>query len=222
MNRDSLDGPRFGRNFPRICRRGQGRGVTESRAGARDGERAYRSLQLADGGALICAALQLGAHELARRAELLQADEALCARLIRALLSTREKPEESIHIEKQLYSGFFSDADSARLNSFHRLPWEERPAIVAQFEDRRLRLIGRRLLYVERPELLSVSERAECERAIAKRLAGERGDEPWLTLPKAIIAVDDLLASAEGAEQALLQAHRAHLIDRQSCAVECV
>ena len=168
----------------------------------------------------ICAALQLGADELARRAELLQADEALCARLIRALLSIREKPEESAHVEKQLYSGFFSDADSARLNLFHRLPWEERPAIVAQFEDRRLRLIGRRLLYVERPELLSVSERVEFSHAIAKRLAGDSGDEPWLTLPKAIAALDELLASTDGTEQKLLQEHRAHLIDRQSCAAE--
>jgi hypothetical protein len=48
------------------------------------------------------------------------------------------------------------------------------------------------------------------------RLGGDSGDEPWLTLPKAIAQVDALLQSAEGAEKVLLAEHRAQLIERQS------
>lgn len=79
-----------------------------------------------------------------------------------------------------------------------------------------MKTLGRRLLYVERPDLFSEKECCDYEKAIAKRLLGESGDEPRLTLPLALTAIDELLGPAVGDERELLLEPQAQLIERQS------
>ena len=162
----------------------------------------------------IAAATQLGIDELTRRAEFLRTNEDFRKRLIGAFQSNREEPEPSPHVEHQLYDGFFPTEDEALAQQFHVVPWEERPAIVAAFKDRRLRKIGQRLIYLERPDLLAAAERVEYDRAVAMRIAKDDADLPWLTLPRALTDLNDLITDADPGDVAFLQDHCTYLTDR--------
>jgi exodeoxyribonuclease-1 len=161
----------------------------------------------------IAASLSLGMDELESRAELLHSDDAFRTRLIAAFQSTKEAKEPSPHIEMQIYDGFFSQSDGLLMDAFHRAPWEQRLSIVNKLEDARLKVIGRQLVHVERPNLLHDAERLEHDRAHARRVLGTDGDVPWLTLSKALEQVDDMLAACEQAEMKLLREHRRHLVN---------
>ena len=69
----------------------------------------------------------------------------LQAWLIEAAMATAADYENSPYVEEQIYSGgFVSGSDQALMGRFHDVPWEERPAIVEQMKDERLRYHGRR------------------------------------------------------------------------------
>jgi exodeoxyribonuclease-1 len=170
----------------------------------------------------IAAAMQLRMEEVTRRAEFIQSDDELRQRLIEAVLSIKPEPEESVHVENQLYSGFFPQADQERLDAFHLVPWEQRPSIVETFEDHRLKTLGRRLIHTERPDLLSAAERADYDKAVAKRILGGEDEVPWLTLPRAIAEIDELIRSAEPDEAEFLRSHRRHLVERQDRARKAI
>jgi len=162
----------------------------------------------------IATAAQLGTEELTRRAEFLRDNEEFRARLITAFQSTRDEPPPSPHLERQLYDGFFPKEDEGLIERFHMVPWEERLPIILAFKDPRLRKVGQRLIYLERPDLLVDAERARYDRAIAVRIARDDAETPWLTLPRAIADLDDLIAEATSVEAAFLQEHRVHLAGR--------
>ena len=162
----------------------------------------------------IATAVQLGIEELSRRAAYLSARGDFRQRLVAAFEARREDRPPSPHLERQLYDGFFPEEDEALMKRFHARPWEERPIIISAFTDRRLKQIGRRLLYLERPDLLADATRAEFDRAVAHRISADAPERPWLTLPKAIMAIDKLLTDANPVEMAFLRDHRAHLTER--------
>jgi exodeoxyribonuclease-1 len=167
----------------------------------------------------IATAAQLGTEELSRRTEFLHAHEEFRARLIETFQSTREEPIVSPHLERQLYDGFFPRGDEPLMERFHLVPWDDRPAIVTAFKDRRLKKIGQRLIYLERPDLLSVSVRSQYDQAIAARIGKDDPEVPWLTLPQALADLDELLAEAAPLEILLLREYRAHLANRMESAV---
>jgi exodeoxyribonuclease-1 len=170
----------------------------------------------------IATAVRLGGDELTRRAAFLRDNLGLRERLIGAFQSTKEGPPPSPHIERQLYDGFFPKEDEAIAQQFHTVSWEERPTIITSFKDRRLRKIGQRLIYLERPDLLAEAEREQYERAIAARIAREDAETPWLTLPKAIADLSELIPDADPEHAAFLQEHRAHLAGRMARAVQAL
>jgi exodeoxyribonuclease-1 len=162
----------------------------------------------------IATATQLGIGELTRRSEFLRDREGFRTRLISAFQSTKEEPTVSPHLERQLYDGFFPKDDEPLMDRFHIVPWEERLAIINAFKDRRLKKIGQRLIYLERPDLLPVLERSQYDRAIAMRIGRDDVEVPWLTLPRALANLDELLSEADPLEIAFLQGHRGHLANR--------
>jgi exodeoxyribonuclease I len=162
----------------------------------------------------IAGAAQLGAEELARRSNFLRNDPDLCARLVAAFQALKEEPVPSPHLERQLYDGFYPKDDEPLIERFHIVPWEERLPIVDAFTDRRLRKIGHRLIYLERPDLLTPQVRADYDRAIAGRIGNADSAAPWLTLNAALAELDELLAAAEPGELEMLQAHRDHISRR--------
>lgn len=117
--------------------------------------------------------------------------------LMRSLLACAEASKRiyppSAHVERQLYEGgFWSDQDAQLLTQFHSSPWETRPSLLRQLADPRLRRLGWRLLFIERPDLLGEEDREVATRAMALRLLGLKGsDQPWLSVPDALLALED-------------------------------
>jgi exodeoxyribonuclease I len=134
--------------------------------------------------------------------------------LISAFESLKKEYPASPHIEKQIYDGFFEDADEQRMASFHQTPWPDRFGIIETFDDPRLKTIARQLIYVERPDLLHADIHQEHQVAAAKRLLGHGEDVAWLTLPKALEEIESMLTASSGAELELLRQHQQYLRQR--------
>lgn len=143
----------------------------------------------------ICKGRAQGLKALEQRAELLQAGTEARERLISAFESSKPEYPESPHVEKQIYNGFFEQADQKLMDEFHEVEWSKRHAIVEKFQDPRLRTIGKQLIHLERPDLLDASVRREHDLAVVNRLLGRHSDVPWLTLPKALEEIKEILAT---------------------------
>jgi exodeoxyribonuclease-1 len=159
------------------------------------------------------AGVRLGMPEIERRADLLHSDETLRNRLASAFEVSLGVREPSPHVEMQIYDGFFSNPDTALMDQFHAAPWEQRSSIVAQFEDGRLRIIGKQLIHVERPDLIARPECLEHDCARARRLLGSDGDVPWMTVSKALTQLEIILGECEAHELELLNGHRQYLAE---------
>lgn len=166
-----------------------------------------------------CKGRELGLEELERRAETLQANTALRERLISVFESQKEEYPISPHVEKQIYDDFMGEPDEKLMDAFHEAKWPERCAIVERFQDPRLKTIGRKLIYLERPDLLDKAIRREHRVAAAKRLLGQGDDISWLTLPDAIKELGGMLAASSGSELKLLREHHKYLRERHQQAL---
>src|SRR5690606_35413845 len=132
-------------------------------------------------------------REVARKAASLRADGELVERLIAAAVANERIFPPSEQVEEQLYGGFFDDSDSHLMSEFHNSSWSERSEYLAQVRDRRLKRLGQRLIYFERPELLAPGTRNALDSAIRERLQA-RDERPWRTIAK---ARDELAAIAD-------------------------
>lgn len=138
--------------------------------------------------------------EWRHRARVLRSDRALVERLVRAAARAETTYDASPYVERQIYDGFWSDADARRLDRFHRVPWEERVVIAGSLDDPRLQWLARRLISVERPELLPPEQEAAIAAEKAGRLlAGDDDCGGWTTLAKATAELDGLIVELEGA-----------------------
>ncbi len=147
-----------------------------------------------------CHGRELDNNELERRAEIVQTDFTLRKRLIAAFESHRAEYPTSPHVEKQIYDTFIPREDEVLMDKFHQADWDERFAIVERFRDSRLRMIGRQLIHLERPDLLSATLCKQHDVAAAKRLLGQCEDVSWLTLPAAISLLSGMMQSAPDGE----------------------
>jgi exodeoxyribonuclease-1 len=156
----------------------------------------------------LTSAAEIPAQELEGRAASISADASFRRRLIslyEALLPARQP---SAFVEEQIYDGFISNPDQKILDAFHESPWERRAELLEQLSDPRLRQLGKRLLFFERPDLLEGSGRAAQARKMAERLLDPAEDVPWLTLPRAIEELNGLLATANDEDASHLIEHR--------------
>ena len=156
----------------------------------------------------------ISVEELECRAARLREDSDLCEYLIMGFEATKTKYEPSLHVEQQIYDGFFNSSDENLMEVFHRASWKDRLDLVSTFEDPRLQEIGMRLIHAECPEIMQQKLRSKLDIAVAERLVGNSEDTPWLTLPRAIERVDELITVAEGEGYEFLREHRAYLSDR--------
>jgi exodeoxyribonuclease-1 len=156
-------------------------------------------------------------EEINQRALAVRADAEFVEKLVVAARASERVYEDSPHVELQLYNGFPHDPDMALMDSFHAAPWEDRVAIGAQFQDARLRRLSRRLIYFERPDLLTEEVRQAASGEIGRRLLGTAAIAgPWLTLPNAIAELDALLAETTPDSQLRLSDYRRHLVETQT------
>ena len=106
-------------------------------------------------------------------------------------------------------------ADQRRMEDFQKADWLARAGLASRFEDKRLRQIARRLIYLERPDVLDAATRAEFNQAIKNRLLATE-KVPWLTLPKAIEDTDAMIAGANQADTERLLRLRDYLVARRN------
>ena len=90
------------------------------------------------------------------------------------------------------------------MKQFHQVAWGSRPALAAQIEDPRLGEFARRLIYFERPEMLSQEQSSKLSAWMANRVLTEDESVPWMTVRKALRETDALLQDARGEAAHLL------------------
>ena len=151
--------------------------------------------------------------ELKQKAVRIRSDSDLSNRLIDAFFQLREPREPSPYVEGQIYEGFVENKDRALMDRFHDLDWPQRPALVEKISDERIRWLGKRLIYMESPDAIPESIRTKHDVDIARRLMSDE-EVPWLTLPKALQEVNDLLDAAKESEKAMLCDLRDYLTQR--------
>ena len=74
---------------------------------------------------------------------------------------------------------------------FHSAEWKKKPLIISRFKDERLRYFGKKLLYMEKPELLSKDEYKIMHKDTAKKLLSTN-NEKWNTIPRTYSEIDTL------------------------------
>jgi exodeoxyribonuclease-1 len=159
-----------------------------------------------------CKAKEQGQQELERRARVLEENKGFRDRLIATYRGGKKEYPPSPYVERQIYDSFFNE--QYLMDAFHDAPWEQRPAIVERLADERLKAIGWRLLHAERPDLMEAMLRSHHDTEFAHRIAGESKDVPWLTIPKALADLDEMLVTASSSDVLLLTEHRAYLVAR--------
>jgi exodeoxyribonuclease-1 len=150
---------------------------------------------------------------LEERASFIEGNQDFRDRLVDTFLSIKKAPEESSHVEAKIYAGFTSDADWKLLDKFHQSPWEQRQAILAKLNDDRLKELGLRLIFLERPDVLDLETRKRMELWNSDRLLGV-GDCAWLSLEGALEKLEKLMDGLDADGCALLEQHKAWLEKR--------
>jgi len=133
--------------------------------------------------------------EQMRRAEVIVDAPELRARVGRALAARfPEDPAAPVPpVEKQIYGGFYSQADKALLAEFQRAGWPRRQEIVATLADPRLRQLGRRLVAFHAPELLSAKESEQFEAWLRGRWsAPDVAETEWTSRDRARAALEQM------------------------------
>lgn len=147
--------------------------------------------------------------ELMRLGQRIQFDDEFVGRLAAAARTTDRTYPPSEHVELQIYgTGWPSDEDVAACRHFHQSPWEMRLDIALGLADPRFRRLGKRLVYLERPDLLRPDDRVAFDAEVVRRLRGGDGDFPWMTLPQALAEIEELIAAAPEQEHERLRALR--------------
>jgi exodeoxyribonuclease-1 len=147
--------------------------------------------------------------ELIQLAQRIRSEDRFVRRLEAASRKTDRAYPPSEHVELQIYgNGWPSDEDVAACRHFHQSPWEMRLQIALGLGDLRFRRLGRRLVYLERPDLLRSDDRTACDAEVIRRVRGGDGDFPWMTLPQALLEIEELIATAPHLEHKRLRTLR--------------
>jgi exodeoxyribonuclease-1 len=137
------------------------------------------------------------------RVQAIRARPEFCRRISRLLAARYADQVEPAYVEQRIYSGFLSNADQARMHSFHAQNWEDRIGIIQEIEDERYRQIAQRIVAIERPDLLTDAQRQRWESWRRERVLTDE-TVPWMTVSSAIEELADESQDAAPAQQAQL------------------
>ena len=74
---------------------------------------------------------------------------------------------------------------------FHNVDWDKKLSVLSKFKDERLQYFGKKLLYMEKPEMLSKTEYNIIHKDTAKKLLSTN-NEKWNTIPRTYSEIDTL------------------------------
>ncbi|SDD61900.1 exonuclease domain-containing protein [Ruegeria marina] len=129
--------------------------------------------------------------EVVRRASDIAQDGPFAARVGQALAQRYPPWPAAEVVEARMYEGFPSRADEGRMQAFHAATWPERAEIVETLEDDRLRELGRRIVFLEHPEVLRPELRQSLETWLHNRLHGREGVQAGRTIGDAMADIDE-------------------------------
>ncbi len=115
------------------------------------------------------------------------------------------------HVEQMLYSGgFIPRADEALMARFNMADPATRLKVLDQLQDERLKILGRRILFEESPDVLPLDIRNSMTAELQARLHPE-GSTPWTSVASAREEIAEKMPSATSEQQILLQDYAAFL-----------
>jgi exodeoxyribonuclease-1 len=135
------------------------------------------------------------------RVQAIRAHPEFGKRISRLLAARYADQVEPAYVEQRIYSGFPSNADQARMHSFHDQGWEDRIGIIQEIEDERYRQIAHRIVAIERPDLLTDVQRKRWESWRRERFLTDE-KVPWMTVASALEELTDESQDATPAQQA--------------------
>ena len=106
------------------------------------------------------------------------------------------KSQDDLYEEESIYTKFTTTEDNKLMPEFHSVTWDKKLSVISKFKDERLKYFGKKLLYMEKPELLTKEDYNLIHRNIAKKLLSTN-NEKWNTIPRTYSEIDTLRAKFE-------------------------
>ena len=143
----------------------------------------------------------IGSLKLQERAKLIRGNDEFAEKIstIKRLESEEKeqsKSQEDLYEEESIYTKFTTAEDNKIMPEFHSVNWDKKLSIISKFKDERLKYFGKKLLYMEKPELLSKEDYNLIHKDIAKKLLSTN-NEKWNTIPRTYAEIDTLRAKFE-------------------------
>jgi len=147
----------------------------------------------------------IGVAKLIERAKIIKDDDQFAEKILtikRLEAEEKEqfKSQEDLLSEESIYTKFTSAEDNKIMPEFHKTDWDKRLSVLSKFKDERLQYFGKKLLYIEKPEILNKSEYDLIHKDTAKKLLSTN-NEKWNTIPRTYSEIDTLRAKFEKDEQ---------------------
>ena len=147
----------------------------------------------------------IGTAKLQKRAELLRKDKEFAEKIVlikRSEVEEKEqsKSQEDVYHEESIYAKFTTTEDNKIMPEFHSADWDKKLSILSKFKDERLQYFGKKLLYMEKPEMLSKTDFNKIHKDVAKKVLSTN-NEKWNTIPRTYSEIDTLRAKFEREEQ---------------------
>ena len=143
----------------------------------------------------------IGSSKLQERAKLIKGNNEFAEKIstIKRLESEEKeqsKSQEDLYEEESIYTKFTTAEDNKIMPEFHSVNWDKKLSIISKFKDERLKYFGKKLLYMEKPELLSKEDYNLIHKDTAKKLLSTN-NEKWNTIPRTYAEIDTLRAKFE-------------------------
>ncbi len=147
----------------------------------------------------------IGVNKLSERANVVRKNKKFAEKVE---LILRDEAQEKIETtsqedlceEESLYN-FPPAEDNKILPGFHEVDWDKRLLYLNKFKDKRFHYFGKKLLYQEKPNLLSKEDYDEIHGTIVKRVLSTNDEKKWNTIPRTYKEIDDLRAKFEKSKE---------------------
>tara|TARA_B110000914_G_C15282700_1_gene362874 strand:- start:54 stop:695 length:642 start_codon:yes stop_codon:yes gene_type:complete len=145
----------------------------------------------------------IGTAKLEARAKLIRENKQFAEKIQSIKRSEAEEKEQSksqedLYNEESIYAKFTTTEDNKIMPEFHNAEWNKKINVISKFKDERLKYFGKKLLYMERPEVLSKPDYNLIHKDTAKKLLSTN-NEKWNTIPRTYSEIDTLRAKFEKA-----------------------
>ena len=131
-----------------------------------------------------------------KRAKLVRENEKFSQNILTALREIAEEKEQSksqedIYAEESIYEKFTSNKDIALFPAWHAASWKDKLKLLDKFDDERLIIFGKKIIYQEAPEILPPDMFKSIKRSISKRILSKKF-EKWWTVSACYNEIDTL------------------------------